>query len=189
MAVALVLTVGVPVAGYGESLGPTPEDASRRIQPLLGKDMEAKSPILLSDKPQRGSASHPVLGRFRIDSVQDDATSGGIWVHLTFTGGQDGYFLTTPSRLLAYIYNPPFVPNRGAYPTFIDALPAKEAARRRALPGVALGMTEPQALASAWGKPSHTRETQGKYGDRMCWYYPDQNMLCFENNALYTIQK
>ncbi len=176
-------------AAYAQSLGETSEDASRRIQPLLGKDMEAKSPISLSDRAQQGATTHPASGRFRIDSVESGDPSGNIWVHLTFAGGQDGYYRTTPARLAAYIYYPPFVANRGTYPSFIDKLPTKEAARRRELPGAVLGMTEAQALESAWGTPKRVSQIQRTYSNRICWYYPHQNVLCFKDNALVTIAK
>ena len=57
------------------------------------------------------------------------------------------------------------------------------------MPGVELGMTEDQVLARAWGKPKRTKEIKNARSDRVCWYYPDQNTLCFNYGKLYAIEK
>ncbi len=166
---------------------------------LFGHEYWAWSPILLSPTPVYCSSPTqdchkvPGVGKFTVDGTADADQMSSVWAHFVFASGVSGYALTDLSDF-GFIFKdhpqpPPPPPPPLTYPTFIDRLPAKEAARRRLLPGVELGMTEAQVLASAWGKPDRIKEIKKESSDRIGWYYPNGNALFFNFGQLYAIEK
>jgi hypothetical protein len=55
-------------------------------------------------------------------------------------------------------------------------------------PGVSIGMSKDEALASSWGRPESVNRTTTKYGTREQWVYGGRNYLYFENGMLTSIQ-
>ena len=166
------------------------EGFRQRVVPFVGRDMEARSPIMLFDQPAANAPHRPATGRFKLDSIGDINELGEVWVHAVFADGTSGYFTANAADLSNLLYTPPPPPKPLVYPSFIDRLPPKEAARRHALPGVDLGMTADQVLASAWGKPLRVKEIKKANSDKTGWYYPDGNALFFsEYGRIYAIEK
>jgi hypothetical protein len=151
--------------------------------------MELRSAIHILDQPQANSAQHLASGRFKIDSVGDISQIGQVWVHAVFVSGVSGYFLTDAPELNSFLYVPPPPPKPLIYPSFIDKLPAKEAAKRHQLPGVQIGMTEDQVLAGAWGVPIRKKIVRSSRGLREEWHYPHDNVLIFEDGVLEGYEK
>jgi hypothetical protein len=67
---------------------------------------------------------------------------------------------------------------------------AKKAAQAKmaARPGIKIGMTQEQALASQWGKPISVNRTTTAHGVREQWVYNSKSYLYFDNGILTAIQ-
>jgi hypothetical protein len=66
---------------------------------------------------------------------------------------------------------------------------AKARAKARAkLPGVRIGMTQAEVLASSWGKPDDINRTITAYGTREQWVYGYRSYLYFDDGILTAIQ-
>ncbi len=189
LAAALAACSVPPAQNYGPTPAVAREKVGQDVAPFIGQDMRASMPINLSAAPREDAPTHAVFGKFRVDSTAGLSRTGQIWVHAVFDIGGSGYFITNGVGLGLYtVYEaPPPLPE--TYPTFIAHLPPEELEKRRFLPGIRLGMTQAEVLASAWGKPLRTKEILKQYSDREAWYYPEGNTLFFSSGQLYAIEK
>lgn len=187
-----ILSNFTPQHSYGQVKIETSEDWKQEITPFIGHEYWTIGEINISDQPSHERFPHGknISGKFRIDSFAGFNADGWPYLHVTFADGETGYYAITAGLIKYHISDsPPPPPPPLTYPSFLDRLPAKEAAKRHLLPGVELGMTQDQVLASAWGKPNRTKEIKNTRSDRVCWYYANENTLCFNYGKLYAIQK
>lgn len=184
---------------------PYPQDIARQqleekdralVAPYLGRPFWTPKQAKYYVCPKRFSMEGCVLaeGEFTFDSFEGmGRTENEVYLHISFARGPSGFITAVPDHLKFELDHPP-VREVGTYPSFIDNPKTKNeaqlAADRRKLLGVVLRMSEAQALASAWGKPDRTvdRRTTTR-GHREWWYYPDNNVLVFEDGALVEIQR
>jgi hypothetical protein len=68
-----------------------------------------------------------------------------------------------------------------------EAARAAAARARSAKPGVRIGMTTAQVLASRWGRPDHINRSTYSWGTREQWVYGSGNYLYFRNGILESI--
>lgn len=75
--------------------------------------------------------------------------------------------------------------------TALEKQEAASAAERKrkydARPGVSIGMSKEQVLASSWGKPQDVHRTTTAHGTDETWFYGGKNYLYFENGVLKQI--
>jgi len=194
LAVAIAVLGGCVPPG-----GNYPSIAEQDLAPYIGRDYWAKRPFQLyldlpscSIDPGTCESGAAATGRFRIDGMKGTNFYHEVLAHFVFEHGAHGYaFVTKADFGITFLDHPPPPPKPKpqTYPAYIDRLPAKEAERLKQLPGVELGMTQTQVLATVWGKPDKVKEIKRAHSDRVGWYYDDGSALFFDDGYLYAIEK
>ncbi|HTJ64750.1 MAG TPA: hypothetical protein VL899_13170 [Alphaproteobacteria bacterium] len=177
-------------------------DGERLVAPYIGRDYWTRSPFdLYRDTPSCSIVPGTCVpgptgyGKFHIDGTKGGGPSQEVMAHFVFENGVRGYARITFISFVVTFQDhppsqtPPSPPKPQTYPRYIDRLPAKEAERLRQLPGVELGMSQQQVLATVWGKPDKVKEIKRAHSDRIGWYYRDGSALFFEDGYLYAIEK
>jgi hypothetical protein len=152
---------------------------------LVGGLMVHESPNLLSDQ-------HLIRGSYATIDDFNGQLYGKSWMHVAFRDGQAGFVQFEIPDLRAWFADkppPPPIAPAGVYPSFLDSLKPKEAAERRRLPGVTLGMQKALVLSSAWGEPTHKKMVQTLQYSREKWFYPGGEFLIFQYNRVIEISR